>query len=154
MPGDKVRLRRISSDLVLANPSSPWCPERCAKDNRREGGGRPPRCEIMFAFAESDVRGESNAFTTCDSKISRALVPAIGHSFFLGMRGTRYSRPQDLSPRYFFSVLRQLLLSMTFHGLTKRGRGSFSFNDRPCSFGPTIPDLRPRHRDFFSSSTK
>jgi hypothetical protein len=30
-------------------------------------------------------------------------------------------------------------LSVTFHGLTERGRGSFRFNDRPWSFGPTTP---------------
>jgi len=59
----------------------------------------------MRVFAESDVRSESDAFTT-RSKISRAT---IGHSFFLGMRG-RYPRPQNLSPRNFFLVLLLLLL--------------------------------------------
>lgn len=46
--------------------------------------------------------------------------------------------------------------SVTFRGLTERGRGSFRFNDRPWRFRPGARDSRisaprVRYRDFFST---
>lgn len=97
---------------------------------------------IMRAFAESDVRSESDAFTR-RSKISRASPD--NRSQFLSRNARTLSTPAGfISPEFLFGDGCYLLLplppspliSVTFHGLTERGRGSFRFNDRPWSFGP------------------
>ena len=97
--------------------------------------------EIMRRFAESDVRSESDAFTT-RSKISRTSLD--NQSQFLSRNARTLSTPAGfISPEFLFgaavdaaaAAAISLLISVTFHGLTERGRGSFRFNDRPWSFG-------------------
>jgi len=88
---NKIHSRRISSDLALANPSARTAATRRARGMRARRGG------IMRAFAESDVRSESDAFTT-RSKIARAAPD--NRSQFL----SRNARPQDLSPAGFLLI--------------------------------------------------